>query len=67
MFGFDESESADLKKLIKNHKGEVLEANYADSDVIVVKPGVMFNNIELAMIEPFDKKLVTQNWITAYK
>lgn len=65
MFGFDESESSDLKKLIKNHKGEVLEANYTDSDVIVVKPGVMFNNIELAMIEPFDKKLVTQNWITA--
>jgi hypothetical protein len=65
LFGFDESESADLKKLIKNHKGEVLEANYADSDVIVVKPGVMFNNIELAMIEPFDKKLVIQNWINA--
>ena len=61
IFGFNEEESENMKKSIKQKNGEIIN-NADEADVIIVKSNSGFIDEEIDKLKKYQNKTVTENW-----
>lgn len=62
LFGFEKDEKKTLEKTIIKNDGEVC-LTFEESDVIIIKDGLILTNADLVLISEYEKKLVIEQWI----
>lgn len=61
IFGFNEEETENMKKLIKQRNGEIIN-NADEADVIIVKSNSGYIDEEIDKLKKYQNKTVTENW-----